>query len=375
LIFICDNTIIPRFVDNFIKNVDRERGSYIVKQLTILKGLIMKTISAKDFSSLINVSPHLIYKIIKEHNLSVVPLGNKNALPPESIRKILELRGFKFKKHNSKPLVINVFGMKGGIGKTSIATALAEGSSRLGFRVLAVDLDMQGNLTQSFNMKKHGQPVLYHVIVGDKNIKDVIIPVTPNLHLLPSSLDNSQIEHVLNSKQSINITNFFDEMFDSIMSDYDLIVIDCPPSIHKITVCASCFATENLIPINADIDSFDGVVMTVSEIEKIERSFKNLSIKINYKIIFNKYDAREKLSLNIMGSISERKNLKDNLLPIVIRTNTAFKNTKADGEYIFDSKKSTAKEDCFSLISELTGLTDWLARGKSNIRDLESTVA
>lgn len=375
MIFICDNTIIPRFVDNFIKNVDRERGSYIVKQLTILKGLIMKTISAKDFSSLINVSPHLIYKIIKEHNLSVVPLGNKNALPPESIRKILELRGFKFKKHNSKPLVINVFGMKGGIGKTSIATALAEGSSRLGFRVLAVDLDMQGNLTQSFNMKKHGQPVLYHVIVGDKNIKDVIIPVTPNLHLLPSSLDNSQIEHVLNSKQSINITNFFDEMFDSIMSDYDLIVIDCPPSIHKITVCASCFATENLIPINADIDSFDGVVMTVSEIEKIERSFKNLSIKINYKIIFNKYDAREKLSLNIMGSISERKNLKDNLLPIVIRTNTAFKNTKADGEYIFDSKKSTAKEDCFSLISELTGLTDWLARGKSNIRDLESTVA
>ena len=162
-------------------------------------------------------------------------------------------------------------------------------------------------------------------------------------------------------------------MLDSVMFDYDLIVIDCPPSIHKITVCASCFATENLIPINADIDSFDGVVMTVSEIEKIERSFKNLSIKINYKIVFNKYDAREKLSLNIMGSISERKNLKDNLLPIVIRTNTAFKNTKADGEYIFDSKKSTAKEDCYALISELTGLTDWVNRGKSNssIKDIE----
>lgn len=337
----------------------------------------MKTISAKDFSSLINVSPHLIYKIIKEHNLPVVPLGNKNALPPESVREILELRGFKFKSKNAKPLVINVFGMKGGIGKTSIATALAEGSSRLGSRVLAVDLDMQGNLTQSFNMKKHGQPVLYNVILGDNNIKDVIVPVTSNLHLLPSSLDNSQIEHVLNSKQAINITNFFDEMFEPIMNDYDLIIIDCPPSIHKITVCAACFATENLIPINADIDSFDGVVMTVSEIEKIEKAFKNLSIKINYKIVFNKYDAREKLSLNVMGSISERKNLKDNLLPIVIRTNTAFKNTKADGEYIFDLKKSTAKEDCFSLISELIGLTDWLSRGKSgsNIKDHENSVA
>ena len=337
----------------------------------------MKTISAKDFSSLISVSPHLIYKLIKEYELPVVPLGNKNALPPESVRKILELRGFKFKKSNSEPHIINVFGMKGGIGKTSIATALAEGASRLGFRVLAIDLDMQGNLTQSFNMKKHGQFVLYHVIAGEANIKEVIVPVSPYLSLLPSSLDNSQIEHALNSKTSINITNFFNEMFESVQSQYDLIVIDCPPSIHKITVCASCFATENLIPINADIDSFDGVVMTVSEIEKIERAFKNLSIKINYKIVFNKYDAREKLSLNIMGAISERKNLKDNLMPIVIRVNTAFKNTKADGEYIFDSKKSTAKEDCFNLISELTGITDWINRGTgaSKVKVSEDAIA
>lgn len=335
----------------------------------------MKTISTKDFSSLINVSPHLIYKLIKEHDLPVIPVGNKNALPPETVKRIFELRGFKFKNEHNSPHIINVFGMKGGIGKTSIATAFAEGASRLGFRVLAIDLDMQGNLTQSFNMKKHGQSVLYHALIGEKNIKEVIVQVTPNLHLLPSSLDNSQIEHVMNSKQSINITSFFDDLFDPIKSGYDLIVIDCPPSIHKITVCASCFATENLIPINADIDSFDGVVMTVSEIEKIEKAFKNLAIKINYKIVFNKYDAREKLSLNIMAAISERKNLKENLLPIVIRTNTAFKNTKADGEYIFDANKSTAKDDCFALISELTGINEWLSRGKfhQSIRETEDS--
>lgn len=336
----------------------------------------MKTISTKDFSSLINVSPHLIYKLIKEYNLPVIPVGNKNALPPESVRKILELRGFKYKKNNA-PTIINVFGMKGGIGKTSIATALAEGSSRLGANVLAIDLDMQANLTQSFNMKRHGQPVLYHALIGDKKIEEVVVQVTPNLHLLPSSLDNSQIEHVLNSKQSINITSFFNDMLEPIKDRYDLIIIDCPPSIHKITVCASCFATENLIPINADIDSFDGVVMTVSEIEKIEKSFRNLQMKINYKIVFNKYDAREKLSLNIMGSISERANLKENLLPVVIRTNTAFKNTKADGEYIFDTARSTAKEDCFALISELTGISEWVSRGKSGsgIKEVEGTYA
>ena len=335
----------------------------------------MKTISVKDFSSLINVSPHLIYKLIKENGLSVVPEGNKKSLPPESVRAILSARGFEFKNKKS-PHVINVFGMKGGIGKTSIATALAEGASRIGFRVLAIDLDMQANLTQSFNMKRHGQPVLYHIITNKHSLKDVIVEVDSNLHLLPSSLDNSQVENVLNSQQAINITSYFDDLLEPVKEQYDLIIIDCPPSIHKITVCAACYASENIIPINADIDSFDGVVMTVSEIEKIERSFKNLSMKINYKIVFNKYDAREKLSLIIMGEISGKPNLKDNLLPVVIRTNTSFKNTKADGEYIYDAKKSSAKEDCFALISELTGLSEWVKGGKrSKTRVTDDTVA
>lgn len=324
----------------------------------------MKIISAKDFSSIINVSPHLIYKLVKENNLPVVPQGNKKSLPPETVRKILEMRGFEFRKSNNQPTIINVFGMKGGIGKTSIATALADGACRLGFKVLAIDLDMQANLTQSFNSKRQGQPVLYHSIIEETPIDKIIIPVYENLHIIPSSLDNSQLEYVLSSKQSINITSFFEDMLSPVLSAYDLIILDCPPSINKITVCAACFASVNLIPINADVDSFDGVVMTVSEIEKVEKSFKNMSMKMNYKIVFNKYDAREKLTLNVMGAISERQNLKENLLPIVIRTNTSFKNSKADGEYIFDDKKSTAKEDCFALISELTGLSDWVAGKK-----------
>lgn len=336
----------------------------------------MQTISAKDLSSLINVSPHLIYKLIKENSLPVVPEGNKKSLPPQSVRRILELRGFNYTQSSKSPLVINVFGMKGGIGKTSIATAIADGASRLGFRVLAIDLDMQANLTQSFSMKKHGQPVLYHTINSDANIDELILPVTDNLHLIPSSLDNSQVDHVLNSHQTINITSFFSDLLEPVKSNYDLIIMDCPPAINKITVCAACYATLNLIPINADIDSFDGVVMTVSEIEKVERSFKNLSMKMNYKILFNKYDAREKLTLNIMGAISERPSLKDALLPIVIRTNTAFKNSKANGEYIFDLKKSTAKEDCYSLISEITGLSDWvqMRRSTQGSKSIEDSV-
>lgn len=325
----------------------------------------MKTISVKDLSSLIDLSSHSIYKCIRENNLTIIPKGNMKVLPPETVLKILELRGFILPRVDGGPIILNVSGMKGGIGKTATATSIAEGLSRLGFNVLAVDLDMQANLTQSFNLKTPGQPVLYHVITGEKSIDEVIVPVSEKLDLLPSSLDNSQLDHILNSRQEINITSFFIDLFEPVMKTYDVIVVDCPPALNKLTACALCFSTQTIIPINACLDSFDGVVMTVAEIEKIKKSFKNVGLKMDYKIVFNKYDAREKLTLDIMGKISEKENLKENMLPVVVRTNTAFKNSKADGIHVFDLKKSSAKEDSFSLIAEVIGLSDWVEKRKT----------
>lgn len=321
----------------------------------------MNTVTAlrtKDLAEILNVSTHLIYKIVKEHDLKCTAIRNMKLLPPETVRYILEKRGYIYPPKN-KPIVINVFGMKGGIGKTSIATAISEGASRLGFHVLAIDLDMQGNLTQSFGRKEHGQNVLCDVIKEKSTITDIIKQVHPFLDIVPSSLENSSIETIL-SGQTINYTGYFNNIFSPLFRNYDIIVIDCPPTINKITACAACFADLNLIPVNADIDSFDGVSITVSEIERLEKTFIDRGLHINYKIVFNKYDAREKLSLWVMGKIAEHKKLKNNLLPVVIRTDTTFKNKKANNEHVFDARKSTAKEDCFNLISEITGINKWL---------------
>ena len=314
----------------------------------------------KDLSSILGVSTHLLYKIVKENSIESISEGNKKVLPPSSVRKIMELRGFRYSA-NKKPLIINVFGMKGGIGKTSIATALAEGASRLGFRVLAVDLDMQANLTQSFRMKKKLQHVLKHVIDEDTqvSISQAICNVHSYLDLIPSSLENSKIEIIL-SQKAMDFVGYFNQLFRSVFQNYDLIVLDCPPSVNKITTCATCFADINLIPVNADTDSFDGVSMSVSEIKRLEKMFEDRELKIDYKILFNKYDAREKLSLQVMTFIAQDEDLKDRMLPIVIRTDTAFKNTKADGAHIFDLQKSNGREDCIAVITEITGISKWI---------------
>lgn len=312
----------------------------------------------KDLSNILGVSTHLLYKIVKDNEIISISEGNKKVLPPMSVRRIMELRGFCYSK-NTKPLIINIFGMKGGIGKTSIATALAEGGSRLGFRVLAVDLDMQANLTQSFRMKKKSQPVLKHVIdeYAATELSDIICNVHENLDLVPSSLENSKIEIML-SQAALNFPTYFNQLFSKIFPRYDLIILDCPPSVNKITTCATCFADINLIPVNADTDSFDGVTMSVSEIKRLENAFPGRKA-MEYKILFNKYDAREKLSIQVMGYISKEPDLIEHLMSVVIRTDTAFKNTKADGGHIFDLQKSNAREDCLSLISEITGINRW----------------
>jgi len=316
------------------------------------------TLSAKELSKLIGISTHLIYKLIKSLNLETIPKNNKKMLSPPTVRAILEERGFIYKTGNS-PLIINIFGMKGGIGKTALATAILEGASRLGFKTGGFDLDMQGNLTQSFGMKKHRQNVLKHIIDGSSTPKEAIRQAHTFLDILPSSLENSQIETILSSK-TINFPGFFNAMFKSILPNYDLIVTDCPPQANKITACAACFADLNLIPLNTDMDSLDGVIMSVSEIKRLEDTFSDQNLNIDYKIIFNKYDAREKLSLQIMTEVANDHLLKPYLLPIVIGTDTTFKNSKAAGLHIYDYKKSTASDDCFTLIKEITGMNSWL---------------
>jgi chromosome partitioning protein len=315
------------------------------------------SLKIKEISPILGVTIQTIYKAIKDTEINVISHGNKNILPPKSVRKLFEMRGFNYKE-KEKPRIINIFGMKGGIGKTSIATAIAEGSSRLGFRVLAVDLDMQGNLTQSFHAKKPNQLVLFDVVNGSAKIGDAIEHVHDCLDILPSNLSNSRMELQLSHLQ-IDTPEYFNQLFHSIFEQYDLIILDCPPSVNRVTSCATCFADLNIIPVNADKDSFDGVVMSVSEIKHMEEMFKAREIKINYQIIFNKYDAREKLSLYIMGQIYQESALSDHLLPIVIRTDTAFKNSKSEGIYIFDVNKSSAKEDCLNLTVEISGMKAW----------------
>ena len=179
-------------------------------------------LSPKDLSVLLNVTPNLIYKLIQAGNIYVSDNGNRKKLPPSSVRQVLEERGFIYPKK-----MYALEGLKGGIGKTTLSIALAEGAARYGAKVLAIDLDMQGNMTEYFSSSKKESKVLVHVIKNEAKIEDIIQTDSEYLDFIPSSLDNSRLEVELN--KTLNYKTFFRQLLAPILDRYDIVVIDCPP--------------------------------------------------------------------------------------------------------------------------------------------------
>ncbi len=307
-------------------------------------------ISPKDLSVLLNVTPNLVYKLIQTGNIEVFQDGtNRKKLLPSSVRQILEQRGFVYPKK-----IFSLEGLKGGIGKTTLSIALAEGAARYGAKVLAIDLDMQGNMTEYFTGAKNNNKVLVHVIKGGTNVEDIIHQRSEYLDFIPSSLDNSRLEIELN--KTLNYKTFFKQLLLPIINKYDVVIIDCPPTLSKITTLATCAADLVIIPVNADRDSMTGMKYQISEIKNLEQTFE---MAIKYKILWNKFDARERLSGHYIQEIYTYSEATNNIFPIVMRTDATYKNSKALKQSIFSMKKSAAREDAEQLAQEILGFPNW----------------
>lgn len=309
-------------------------------------------VSPKELASLLSVTPNLVYKLIQSGNIAVINDNNRKKIPPSSVRQALEQRGFSFPKK-----IFSLEGLKGGIGKTTLSIALAEGAARYGAKVLAIDIDMQGNMTEYFSSVSDNNKVLAHVIKGEAGIDDIIMKESEYLDYIPSSLDNSRLEIELN--KTLNYKTFFKQLLSPVFNDYDIVIIDCPPTLSKITALSTCASDLVIIPVNADRDSMAGMKYQISEIKNLESTFE-LSIK--YKVLWNKFDARERLSAHYIQEIYTYPEAANNLFPIVMRTDATYKNSKALKQSIFSMKKSSAREDTEQLVLDVLGLTEWLSQ-------------
>lgn len=303
-------------------------------------------------NSLGNITVQGVYRALKAKGIkTIVATNRRKYIPSTEVRRLFEERGFQYPKQNLSFQIV-----KGGVGKTSLSFSLAIRASHYGARVLAIDFDQQSNLTRSFNVDARDKPVWINVIRDNAKCSDSIIKISDSLDLIPSNLNNSRLDIELTQSAS-NLKDVVRDKISSIRDQYDLVIMDCPPAINKINTAVTCGSDMIIIPINPDPYAIDGLEFSISELLRVKKDFK---LKFDYRIIWNRYDARERLGALYMHQITKDEKKIDKILPIVIRTDTTLKNAVFDAKTIFElQKKSAIREDIDQFTREILGINTW----------------
>lgn len=302
-------------------------------------------ILASEAADILQTSLQNIHKKLKTMNLPTEKSQNRVYFSHYTSRQL-----FNF---NWQSKVFSFQLVKGGVGKTAISLMFAIRSALLGARVALIEIDQQANLTRSFKIDAFDKPIMIDIITNKLKIKDCMINVIDGLDLLPSRVDNALLDNILLLGKH-PLDRVLAEMINQIKSDYDIIILDCPPSIGA-AVTATALASDIIVmPVNPTDYSVAGLELTFREIKEItERYAKNIEIKV----IFNKYDARTSLSFNTISQLIKHPDFGSRMVSSYIRSSQAIENCISNGKTVFDSIRNTPEREDFSTITkELLGI-------------------
>jgi len=201
------------------------------------------------------------------------------------------------------PRIIAIANQKGGVGKTTTTINLGAAIAESGKKVLIIDLDPQSNTTTGLGIStKELNSSIYRVIIEENTASETIIGVgIKNLQLLPSSLElaGAEIELVTAFSREQRLTRALEE----VVSDYDFILIDCPPALGLLTVNALCFANEVIVPIQCEYYALEGLGQLVGNVDLVKSNL-NPDLEIS-KIVLVMYDSRTKISKQVADEVRE----------------------------------------------------------------------
>ncbi len=238
------------------------------------------------------------------------------------------------------PRVFAVANQKGGVGKTTTTVNLGACFAELGRRVLIIDLDPQANASTGLGLNpRQLDHSLYDVLLQDVPLEDAIEPVSvKNLFVAPASLDlaGAEIELV----PAMNRERKLKDAIESVSEDYDIVLIDCPPSLGLLTINGLTAATEVLVPIQTEYYALEGLGQLIRNVDLVTRNL-NPTLELS-TIVLVMFDARTKLSGQVADEV--RDHFGDKVMKHVIPRTVRLSEAPSFGQPIttFDSESRGA---------------------------------
>lgn len=244
--------------------------------------------------------------------------------------------------------IISIFNQKGGVGKTTTTINLAAYIGSLGKKVLAVDIDPQGNTSSGLGIDKEKlEYSMYDVIMGISPQKAIVSTEAENVYIIPSKVELAGAEIELTAKMSRE-TKVRDALL-AIKEDYDYIFIDCPPSLGLLTINALTASDSVLIPIQCEFYALEGVQQLMNTIQLIKKSL-NAELDIQ-GVVMSMFDGRTRLSIEVVEEV--KKYFKGKVYTTIIPRNVKLAEAPSYGMPIMMYDKSCkGAEAYFELAQE-----------------------
>lgn len=245
--------------------------------------------------------------------------------------------------------IISITNQKGGCGKTTTAINLAASLSTNNRKVLLIDLDPQAHATLGLNVR--ADLSIYNVLSKLTNKKarlpDIIGRVGENFDIAPSSIVLSTLEQELAGEIGRECRLW--ETLNNFETNYDYILIDCPPNLGILTINAIRAANEAIIPVEASRFSLEGLDQLMGIINLVK---DRLNHRVNSQVLVTNFDSRLRHSFKMLERI--KSNFKDKLFANIIHVNVKLKEAQNQGTHIFNyDKYCRGAKDYFSLAREI----------------------
>lgn len=246
--------------------------------------------------------------------------------------------------------IIAVANQKGGVGKTTTAVNLAACLAALGQRVLLFDLDPQANATSGLGLEKIDGDSAYRVLLGDGNLLDKIKSTAfEGLDLIPSEVDlcGADVELARSENHLQRVALALRPVVNS--GRFDLILVDCPPSLGILTLNAFAAADGLLVPLQCEYYALEGISMMNRVLTQLRDGGVNPRLEI-MGVVMTMYDGRTKLSQEVVSEV--RGLLGDRVFETMIPRSTKLAEAPSFGKPIIHYDRYSAGAAAYEVLAQ-----------------------